>query len=189
MALTGYGMTSLYTPGRDRNADLRLWGAFIAGVALIAMADLRFCAATAIGISCMLPWHNRRRAYKRGAWLTAIVAAAWIAGNLVDSSAGEIPEHAHLVGGLADRIAGRNNQAVSRTVALGKRRERNRSNLVCDRRAHHLLCHTTMASQPERSPAHVGMRRHAMDSHGMLLRRRLLATGSRFSSVDDTRSD
>lgn len=37
MALTGYGMTSLYTPGRDRNADLRLWGAFIAGVALIAM--------------------------------------------------------------------------------------------------------------------------------------------------------
>lgn len=44
----------------------------------------------------MLPWHNRRRAYKRGAWLTAIVAAAWIAGNLVDSSAGEIPEHAHL---------------------------------------------------------------------------------------------
>lgn len=90
IALTGYGMTALQSPGLDRKSDFRLWGAFIAGIALIALADLRFCAVTAIGIFWMLPW-KKGRAYMRGAWLTAIVAVTWIAGNIIDSSAGEMP--------------------------------------------------------------------------------------------------
>ncbi|MDE6489725.1 MAG: hypothetical protein K2L49_01030 [Muribaculaceae bacterium] len=95
MALTGYGMTSLQRQTDDRKTSARLWGAFAAGITLIAIADLRFCAATAIGISCMLPW-KKGSAYMRGAWMTAFVAAAWIAGNIIDPTAGELPTPASL---------------------------------------------------------------------------------------------